>query len=146
MPEGNGKTNGGLIDTKISIGQIGIILSIVVSGLTFYFTGQTNVGERINKLENDLNTKINKVESDASSRLQASVSPLAERVGKNETRIAVIEQHQVQEDANITDARTTINSFIVDVRQQLSRIIEQVSDFRVTIQSRDGQGTNIRTR
>lgn len=135
MAEGDAKKNGGLIDTKVSIGQIGIIISIVTSALVFYFTGQSNVGERINKLENDM-----------SQREQQSISLLSDRVSKNETRIAVIEQHQVQEDAGLVDTRTSLNSFIVDVRQQLSRIYDQVSDLRPLLQSRDGQGSNIRTR
>lgn len=135
MAEGDGRKNGNFIDTKVSIGQIGIIISIVASALVFYFTGQSNVGERINKLENDM-----------SQREQQSISLLSDRVSKNETRIAVIEQHQVQEDAGITDTRTSLNSFVVDVRQQLSRIYDQVSDLRPLLQSRDGQGSNIRSR
>lgn len=135
MAEGSGLKNGNLIDTKVSIGQIGIIISIVCSALIFYFTGQTNVGERINKLESDLN-----------QRMQTSLSSMSDRVGKNETRIAVIEQHQIQGDSAIADVRTNLNAFIVDVRQQLGRIVDQVSDLRPLLQSRDGQGTNVRTR
>src|SRR5215467_3194685 len=104
MAEGNGITNGkNLIDTKISIGQIGIIISIVTSVLIFYFSGQTNVGERINKVESEMNSRMNKLEGDMNGRLQAGVGAISDRVGKNETRIAVIEQHQIQEDANIAD-------------------------------------------
>src|SRR5215475_14815246 len=141
MADGNGNGKG-LIDTKNSIGQIGIIISIVTSVLVFYFSGQTNVGERINKVESDMSMRVNKLEGDINNRIQTGVGALADRVGKNETRIAVIEQHQIQEDANIADARTSLNSFIVDVRQQLGRLLEQVSDFRITAQGRDGRETN----
>ena len=136
----------GLIDVTISLGQIAVVASVVAGILTFYFSGQSNTGEHINRVETELNARVTKLEGDMNGRLQASTSALAERVGKNETRIAVIEQRQVTEDANIADARTSLNSFIVDIRQQFSRIVEQISDFRISIQSRDGQGTSIRNR
>jgi hypothetical protein len=141
MAEGNAGSakNNNFIDTRISIGQIGIVISIVASALIFYFTGQTNVGERINKLENDMNHQTQQSVNDVNHQMQQSIAQLSDRIGKNETRIAVIEQHQIQEDSGIADTRTSLNSFIVDVRQQLSRIFDQVSDLRPLLQTRDAQ-------
>ena len=140
MSEANGRNGAKFIDATISVGQIGVIITIVASVLVFYFSGQTNVGERINKTESELGARINKLEGDMNSRMQSGLSTLADRVGKNETRIAVIEQHQIQEDASIVDQRTTLNSFVVDIRQQLGHIGEQIYDWRTSVQNRDGQG------
>jgi hypothetical protein len=146
MADGTKVNDHSFIDTKISIGQIGIVISIVASALIFYFTGQTNVGERINKLENDMGRQTQQSVNDINHQMQQSIALLSDRIGKNETRIAVIEQHQVQEDATIVDTKANLNSFIVDVRQQLSRIFDQVSDLRPLLQNRDGQRTVIRDR
>lgn len=115
--------------TQISIGQIGIMLSVVVSALVFYFSGQSAVGDRITK-----------VESDMSQRLNTSIDTLGDRISKLETRVAVIEQHQTAEDAATADNRTQLNSFAVEVRGQLGRISDQIAELRPLIQA--GQHDN----
>lgn len=109
-------------NTDISVGQIAVIISIVASAMVFYFSGQSAVGDRITK-----------VEADQSQRLNTAIDTMGDRISKIETRVAVIEQHQTAEDAAVADNRTQLNSFAVEVRGQLGRISDQISELRPLI-------------
>lgn len=113
-----------MVDMKISIGQIAILISIVASALIFYFTGQTNVGERMNKVESELNSK-----------MMTGDTQLSDRISKLETRAAVIEQHQTQTDSNLAETRTNFNAFVNNIQTQVGHIIDQISDLRPLLQS-----------
>lgn len=106
----------------VSLGQMVTVITIVATGLFYYFTGQASTVDRIGSVSNDL-----------SNRVAVSEGAITDRVGKLETRAAVIEQHQVQTDSNIADTRNTLNAFVVEVRGQLAKISDQLSEFRTIL-------------
>jgi hypothetical protein len=138
MPEYNGP---GFIDTKtrITLGQVGIIIALVASALLFYFKDQSAGGDRLNTLANTTNERISHVETDMGQRIATGDGQNSDRIGKLEVRAAVIEQHQTQEDAAIADTRTAFNSFASDVRQQLNQLITATTELRsLIVQTREG--------
>jgi len=118
---------------QITLGQALLALSITASAMAFYFNGQSNVGDRINKTEADL-----------SQRMTLADGALADRISKLETRAAVIEQHQAQSDAGIADTRTALNSFAVEVRGQLGKISDQIAELRPLIVGRPTSQDGVR--
>lgn len=109
----------------ITLGQLLLVVSITASACLFYFTGQSTQTERINKIEGDLG-----------QRMTIADGALGDRISKLETRSAVIEQHQTQTDATVSDVRNQLNSFAVEIRGQLGKISDQISELRPLITGR----------
>jgi hypothetical protein len=102
----------------ITLREVLTVISVVIGIVAFYFTEQTSVGERINKLEADIN-----------QRVQIKGDAIDDRINKLETREAVVEQHQIQTDTSVADNRNALNTFSLEMRTQLGKIGDQISDF-----------------
>jgi hypothetical protein len=113
----------------ITLREVLTVISIVIGVVAFYFTEQTSVGERINKIEIEQGERLNKVEQDINQRVRDKSDILDDRISKLETREAVVEQHQIQTDASVNDNRNALNTFSIEIRNQLGKIGDQISAF-----------------
>jgi uncharacterized membrane protein len=116
VPEGDDR-GGFRLKGEVTVGELLTAIAIIVGTVVFYFGGQGNMVERINKVESDL----------------------SERIGKLETRVAVGEQHQIQSDAFDAETKTQLNSFAGEVRGDLKGISDHLDEMlRSPQKSSDG--------